>query len=153
MRRIFVVGPIAIAAVVLATIAVAQDESNDNKTESEPAVSPSSTELERGEYITHHVAMCIICHSPKDQRGEPILDRAFEGGMIPAKPTIPGMDPWASNAPALKPLAGGRTEEMIEFLQTGEWPDNMRDKPRPPMPPFRLSEEDARAVVMYLKTT
>jgi mono/diheme cytochrome c family protein len=149
MRRMLVVGPIAVVAVVLASIAVAQDTSN----EAAATVTPSKAEIERGEYITHHVAMCIICHSPKNERGEPKRDQAFEGGMIPAKPTIPGMAPWASNAPALKPLAGGRTEEMIEFLQTGEWPDNMRDAPRPPMPPFRLSEEDARAVVMYLKSS
>ena len=41
-------------------------------------------------------------------------------------------------------------EQFAHFLQTGEKPDGSHA--RPPMPQFRMNEEDARAVVAYIKT-
>ena len=52
------------------------------------------------------------------------------------------------------PIAGGPAaytdEQFAAFLQTGVRPDG--SMARPPMPQFRLNEEDARAVVAYIKT-
>jgi mono/diheme cytochrome c family protein len=39
---------------------------------------------------------------------------------------------------------------MIEFLMTGKNPDGM--KAMPPMPAFRMSRHDARAVALYLRS-
>ncbi|MGE0596844.1 MAG: hypothetical protein AB7P07_10775, partial [Hyphomonadaceae bacterium] len=45
---------------------------------------------------------------------------------------------------------GYTDEQFAQFLQTGARPDGSR--PLPPMPPFRLNEEDARAMVAYIRT-
>jgi mono/diheme cytochrome c family protein len=59
--------------------------------------------------------------------------------------------PLANYAPA---LAGGPAnftdEQFVAFLQTGVRPDGSH--PRPPMPPYRLNEADARAVAAYIAT-
>jgi len=115
------------------------------------ALDPATDKLiQRGDYLTHSVAMCVVCHSPKDEKGLPIAGQAFQGGVIPARPSFPNMDPWAANAPALGPMAGGAPEDVVELLKTGIWRPSGHS-PRPPMPPFRMSDEDARAVVAYLK--
>lgn len=108
-------------------------------------------QVERGRYIVHSVAMCVICHTPKDDKGLPNSSRPFEGGVIPVKPMNPNMAPWAGFAPALGPMVRGAEEDVFELLTTGIRPRTGRP-PQPPMPPFRLSEEDARAVIAYLKT-
>ena len=107
--------------------------------------------IARGDYLTHSVAMCVICHSPKDEHGNPIRERQFQGGVIPARPAAEGMTSWASNAPALGPLAGGTGDEVAHLLQTGIWLPTGKS-PRPPMPPFRMNAEDAQAIVAYLKS-
>lgn len=165
MRRVILVVTGFLAIVTAATLAVAQQQAADSEAEAaeEATAQETTTEVEgtlstlsedealiaRGKYIAHDVAMCVICHTPKDEYGLPIMGEEFEGGVIPARPTYPKMQRWAERAPALGSLAGGHPEDMIHFLQTGNWLTN-RPKPRPPMPPFRLSEEDARAVVAYL---
>jgi mono/diheme cytochrome c family protein len=108
-------------------------------------------QLDRGKYLAHSVAMCVVCHSPKDEQGLPIASQAFQGGAIPAKPTYAGMATWAERAPALGPMAGGAGEDVIELLKTGIWRPSGQ-QPRNPMPQFRFSDEDARAVVAYLST-
>jgi mono/diheme cytochrome c family protein len=133
----------------LNTLRVAQRSVLAAQTEGE---SESNFEqIRRGDYLTHSVAMCVVCHSPKDERGQPVAGQEFEGGIIPARPTYPKMASWAEQAPALGPLVGGATEEVIEFLKTGIVP-RTGQPPRGPMPPFRLSDEDARAVVAYLRS-
>jgi len=39
---------------------------------------------------------------------------------------------------------------MVTLLTTGVWRDGKR--PRPPMPQFRMTQQDAQAVVAYLKS-
>lgn len=113
------------------------------------AQEPLAEREARGEYLTHHVAMCIICHSPRDARGQVIQQRAFQGGDIPLASPYEGED-WAFEAPN---IAGGATlsrDELVELLMTGE--DSTGWSPRPPMPPFRMSKEDATAVADYLRS-
>lgn len=110
-----------------------------------------AAQIERGRYLANDVALCVVCHSPKDQEGNPIRNQAFMGGVIPAKATYTNMKPFASNAPALGPMAGGAPEDVEYLLQTGIWRPTGQS-PKAPMPPFRLSEEDAKAVVAYLRS-
>ena len=35
-----------------------------------PAADSSPAAVERGRYLTHDVAMCVQCHSPRDDKGE-----------------------------------------------------------------------------------
>jgi mono/diheme cytochrome c family protein len=94
---------------------------------------------EHGAYLVNSVGMCVDCHR-KD----------LKGGPIPIQPKKE-MKPWADEAPDISAqgLAGKWTEqEAVKFLTTGIDPDGK--KARPPMPAFRLSETDARAVALYL---
>jgi mono/diheme cytochrome c family protein len=113
------------------------------------AASSSSADVERGHYLVHHVAMCIECHSPRDERGALIERRLLTGGRIPVGSPFPAAD-WAFEAPRLAGLPGWQPDVVETLLQTGRRPDGY--DPRSPMPEFRLKREDAAAVVAYLKS-
>jgi mono/diheme cytochrome c family protein len=115
-----------------------------------PALASDKPEpvLEKGRYLTHNVAGCIDCHSPRDERGQFIADRHLTGAVLGFAPTVPM--PWAPAAPSLVGLEGYTAEQAVKFLMTGERPGGI--PPRPPMPEYRLTAEDAKAVVAYLKS-
>lgn len=100
--------------------------------------------LARGEYLVEGVVLCGDCHTPRAEGSmEPDLTRRLQGATIPMPP------PLATVAPPLAGLPANYTEEQfIAFLQTGVRPDGTH--PMPPMPPYRLNEEDARAVSAYI---
>jgi hypothetical protein len=110
----------------------------------------SGTLVARGEYLTTSVAMCVQCHSGRDENGT-ILDSArFHGGAIPV--TSPySSQAWATIAPSLVGLPGFTDEQVISLLTTGSMGDG-RPSPRRPMPPFRMSRPDAEAIVAFLRS-
>lgn len=110
---------------------------------------PTEAELvARGEYLVTAIGGCNDCHTPMTPQG-PDMAHSLQGATLMFAPTIEV--PWAPIAP---PIAGGLAaytdEQFAAFLQTGVRPDG--SMARPPMPQFRLNEEDARAVVAYIKT-
>lgn len=105
--------------------------------------------IERGRYITHDLAMCVQCHSPRDEAGRLIPGQEFRGAPVPAVVTIRGME-WALRAPNIAGLVGFTDEQEMELLTQGKAAG--RPAPKPPMPPFRMSPQDARAVIAYLRT-
>jgi hypothetical protein len=110
----------------------------------------SGPDIEHGRYIVHNVCLCTVCHSPRDANGHVIDSLLLSGGTIPVGPPR-GQDEWALEAPKIAGLPAGWTgEEVVHFLQTGKAPHDRAV--RPPMPPFRLNEADARAVVAYLQS-
>jgi mono/diheme cytochrome c family protein len=102
--------------------------------------------IDRGDYLVNGVVLCGDCHTPRLPNMS--LDEAhkLQGGAVP--PSGPP-EIFATYAP---PLAGGPAnfseDQFVQFLQTGVRPDG--SQPRPPMPPYRLNEEDARAVAAYI---
>lgn len=133
---------LALAGAVFTAGAAARSDSQ--------APAAGQTAAERGEYLVKSVAMCVECHSPRDQRGELIQSQLLQGAPMPAR-WDGSPRPWAYVAPKLAGLPSGFTEEsFVRFLQTGERTGG--HVPRPPMPPYRMSEEDARAVAAYLKS-
>lgn len=105
--------------------------------------------LARGEYLVEKVGMCADCHSTRNERGEIIRATHLGGAALPFAPTVP-MPVWAPVAPPIAGLPSMTTEQAIVFLTSGKRPDG--SVPRPPMPEFRFSEEDARAITEYLKS-
>jgi mono/diheme cytochrome c family protein len=104
--------------------------------------------VERGQYLVHHVAMCVYCHTPRSEGGVPDEQRLLQGAPMPVASPFPRQQ-WAFQAPKIAGLPGGWTEaDMVKFLQTGASPTGRQ--PQPPMPPFRFNEEDAQAVAAYL---
>lgn len=109
----------------------------------------AAAQIARGRYLTHDVAMCVQCHSPRSEIGVIDEGRVFHGG--PVEVTRPTWQPiWAPFAPDLVALAALDPGRILNVLRTGQRPDG--SQPRPPMPPFRLSDEDAAAVVHYLRS-
>ena len=107
-------------------------------------------QLARGEYLVMHVAMCVQCHTPRTQQGELDPSRLLQGAPMPLASPFPSQT-WAFEAPKIAGLPGGWTEaDLSQLLQTGRGPRGM--SPRPPMPPFRMTQEDAAAVAAYLKS-
>jgi len=103
----------------------------------------------RGRYLTHHVAMCVQCHTPRAADGTLVETELFRGAPVPARTTLDRVD-WALQAPNIAGLIGFTDDEEIELLTRGHMQG--RRPPKPPMPPFRLTQEDARSVVAYLRT-
>ncbi len=93
--------------------------------------------------------MCIDCHTPATAKGEPDRAKWMGGAALPFKPTIQ-MPVWADFAPALAGLPGYTDAQIIRALQTSV--GSTGNPLRPPMPRYRLSREDAEAVVAYLRS-
>lgn len=99
--------------------------------------------LARGDYLVNGVVLCGDCHTPR-VNGELDLTRSLQGADLGPSPPD-----FATVAPALAGIPAHYTAEQFEaFLQTGVRPDGTH--PRPPMPPYRLNEQDARAVTAYI---
>ena len=114
------------------------------------AAAPTAAErIEQGEYLVLHVAMCVQCHTPRDQQGRLDETQLLQGAPMPVESPFPS-SPWAFRAPTLAGLPGWSDEDAIMLLQTGKRPDGR--SPSPPMPPFRFTPEDASAIVAYLRS-
>jgi mono/diheme cytochrome c family protein len=109
--------------------------------------SAKNSQLERGRYLVQRVGMCGDCHTPRDEKGVPIAGRELGGAPIDFKPVHPM--PWANTAPEIAGLPGWKDEQIVTFLMTGKLDGK---EPNPPMPGYRFSAVDARAVVAYLRS-
>jgi mono/diheme cytochrome c family protein len=109
-----------------------------------PAPSPL---VKRGDYLVNRVGLCIDCHSPRNERGEFVPGAHLAGAPIGFAPAVPM--PWAPVAPPLAGLPTMNDAQALVFLTTGVKPDGSH--PRPPMPAYRFNDEDARAVLAYLR--
>jgi mono/diheme cytochrome c family protein len=105
--------------------------------------------LARGKYIVEDVAVCSQCHTPRDSMGH--LDQAkwLEGAGLWLQPAAP-IEDWPTQAPRIAGNPPGTDAELIKLLTTGVWRNDKQL--RPPMPQFRMSAEDAQAVIVYLKS-
>lgn len=111
-----------------------------------PAQLSGAALVERGDYLVNSVVLCGDCHTPRGPTGAPDETRRLQGADMGAGP--PG---FAQIAPSLAGIPANYTEEQfVAFLQTGVRPDG--SQPRPPMPSYRLNEDDARAVTAYIAT-
>jgi mono/diheme cytochrome c family protein len=111
------------------------------------APAPSAAKIAHGKYLVENVARCGDCHSPHDEKGEPISGKALTGSALSFKPVTP-MPVWADKAPNIAGLRGWTEDAAVKFMMTGI---AYNDLPaRPPMPQYRLNQEDAAAVVAYL---
>lgn len=115
----------------------------------QPQSEASKAQLERGRYLVQQVGICGDCHTPRDDRGQPVEAKALQGARIMFKPTVP-MPNWGEFAPPIVGLPGFTDAQAITFLTTGK---NVSGKfGAPPMPPYRFDKKDAAAVVAYLRS-
>lgn len=138
----------AIGAVCLA---FAASTSVASPSENAPVLTPeqqSDPLLTRGRYLVEHVGLCADCHTPRNEKGQFVRQLWLKGAPLPFQPLVPM--PWAPAAPPIAGLPSMTQEQALVFLRTGKRPDG--SVPRPPMPEFRFSDEDASAVAAYLKS-
>jgi hypothetical protein len=109
----------------------------------------AASAVARGEYLANRVAMCVQCHSMRDDKGAILESKKFRGGVIPFKSPWPDSE-WAYQAPSLAGLPGFTDEQIVALLTEGR--ATGRQPPRSPMPPFRMSQDDAAAIAAYLRS-
>ena len=125
-----------------ATLAAAQThESNRN--------SGVNAKVARGQYVVDGVAMCGMCHTPRNDANEIDRGRWLDGAALWLLPAHPQQD-WPLKAPRIAGTPPASDDEMVRLLTTGIWKTGTYL--RPPMPQFRMSKEDAEAVVAYLRS-
>lgn len=109
----------------------------------------NDSRIARGKYIVEGVAMCGMCHTPRNDSGQIDAGRALDGAavwLLPAHPT----GNWPLKAPRIAGTPPASDEDMVRLLMTGIWTDG--SYLRPPMPQFRMGREDAESVVAYLRS-
>jgi RNA polymerase sigma factor (sigma-70 family) len=155
------------ASVVLAVLLLAggaglwtvhQMQAGETPTQTKPADKPAEADksaalVKRGEYLVNQVARCGECHTPRDGRGGLDMSRHLQGAAIWFTPKSKVKGEWEDRAPDI--TAGGRggkwsESKLTKFLMTGK--DDEGEAPEAPMPAYKLSEEDARAVTAYLRS-
>ena len=109
----------------------------------------NAAKIERGKYLVENVGMCGDCHTPHNEKGEPIREKWLEGAALPFKPIVP-MPVWADKTPKIAGLPGWKDEDAVKFLMTGIAYNDLPG--RPPMPQYRFNQQDASAIVAYLRS-
>jgi len=107
----------------------------------------SNGQVERGKYLVVEVARCGDCHTPMNEKGEPVQAEWLKGSVLGFKPTSPM--PWATQSPSIVGILGWEQPDAVKFFMTGKY---LGQSPRPPMPEYHLSKPDAEAVVAYLRS-
>ena len=128
-----------LAALCLASALMAQQKAH----------STSTAKLARGKYLVEDVGLCGDCHTPRNDKGEPIKEQTLRGATLDFKPTVP-MPVWADKASNIAGLPGWDKDAAIKFMMTGVAYNGLPS--RPPMPQFRFNQQDAEAIVAYLKS-
>ena len=54
----------------------------------------SAATVARGKYLVEGIGLCGDCHTPHDEKGEPIKEQWLKGATLPFKPIVP-MPVWA----------------------------------------------------------
>ena len=109
----------------------------------------SAARIARGKYLVEQVGLCGDCHTPRDEKGEPIKEQWLKGATLDFKPIAP-VPVWADKAPGIAGLSGWENNAAITFLVTGVASNGLPR--RPPMPQYRFNVQDAQAIVAYLKS-
>ena len=111
-------------------------------------VDPSAS-VKRGQYLVEKIGMCADCHTPFNEKGEPVMDKHLQGAVLMFKPTMP-VPGWAERSANIAGMKGWSDTEAIKFLTTGVDPNGK--SPAPPMPRYRYTRADAAAVLAYLRS-
>jgi mono/diheme cytochrome c family protein len=111
--------------------------------------SARASKIARGKYLVEGIGMCGDCHTPHDEKGEPVAGKLLKGAPLFFKPNVP-VPNWADKTSTIAGLPGWEDDAAVKFFMTGI---AYNDLPaRPPMPRFRFNKPDAEAVVAYLKS-
>jgi mono/diheme cytochrome c family protein len=102
---------------------------------------------QHGQYLVEHVAMCVECHSGRDQSGNILESEKYLGGPIPFVPPAG----WATRVPRNRGLPGYTDAMAMRLLTQGAIGRDGRQL-KPPMPRFRMSAQDAADVIAFMRS-
>ena len=71
------------------------------------------------QYLVVEVARCGDCHTPLNDKGEPVTEKWLQGTVLLFKPTL--AMPWADTAPNIAGLPGWSTSDAVTFFMTGKY--------------------------------
>jgi mono/diheme cytochrome c family protein len=148
---------IAVAAILIAATQVSAapqrgTASTTTPTQSTAAASDASLpagNVEHGRYLAERVAMCVECHSERDEQGRIITNEKYLGGKIPFAPPWP--NDWATRAPRNRGLVGYDDKAALRLLTEGAIGRDGRQL-QPPMPRFFMTKQDAADVIAFLRS-
>jgi mono/diheme cytochrome c family protein len=109
----------------------------------------SAALIARGKYLVVDAGKCGDCHTPFNEKGEPIKEQWLQGATLAFRPTV-AMPVWADKSTSIAGLPGWEKDAAIKFMMTGIASNGL--PARPPMPEYRFNEQDAEAIVAYLKS-
>ena len=112
--------------------------------------------LNRGEYLSEHVAGCTYCHTPQEQgpNGPELVRGQKGGGQIFNMPGFPGTVVAPNITPDPETGIGNFTDDQLaRAIREGISHDGRTLFPMMPYTHFRqMSDEDLASVVVYLRT-
>lgn len=108
-----------------------------------------SASIARGKYLVESIGMCGDCHTPRNEKGDPIKEQWLRGSVLDFKPAVP-IPVWADRSVNIAGLPGWGKDAAIKFLMTGIAYNGL--PARPPMPQYRYNQQDAQAIVAYLES-
>lgn len=116
----------------------------------------SQAEIERGQYLAEHVALCVHCHSESDHAaaGAPITGPKGGGSVFLEHPDL-GRVTAPNITPDKEHGIGAWTDgEIVRAIREGISRDGHALVPMMPYEEFRqtLTQADALAIVAYLRT-
>ena len=157
MRKLFVFATIMVAGIVAIYFSSCN---NEKTTTTEPVVNKDSIDkvIARGEYLAHHVAGCIDCHSNRDltKFSAPVVPGTEGGGgfaFIPAY-GIPGTLYGKNITPDTETGIGAWTdEEVLRAVTQGISRNGDTLFPLMPYPSFNhMAKEDLLSIIAYIRT-
>jgi mono/diheme cytochrome c family protein len=105
--------------------------------------------VDRGRYLVEEVARCPECHTPRNSQGDLERDSWLQGSSTWISPVQPNHN-WAQLAPPLAGLPSYTDVQAERILEKGTGPEG--EALRPPMHTYHLTQEDARAIIAYLRS-
>jgi len=110
-------------------------------------------QVDRGKYLVEEVAKCQACHTPQTAEGTLDKTKWLKGATLNFAPIQP-VEGWHKTAPDLTGSSNlfkrWEAKGITTFLMTAKNPRG--GKADPPMPDYHFSQQDAEAIVAYLKT-
>ena len=145
---------VAGAVLLVAGFTLARPAVSASQRQTQPQTQNQTTQaiggnIEHGRYLVHEVAMCPQCHTPRDDQGNLIESKMFDGGPIPIRP--PWADNWAIIAPRNKGLPGYDDTAAMRLLTEGAIGRDGKQL-KPPMPRFHMTKQDAADVIAYMRS-
>ena len=125
------------AALLLASVSLVRASANAT-----PAAAPATIEVQG-------MAVCVECHSDRDDGGNIIDATRFHGGPVTVRPPWP--NDWALRAPRNAGLPGYDDAQAMRLLTEGAIGRDGRQL-RPPMPRFHMSQQDAADVIAFMRS-